>query len=248
MTWAWRICSNTLLALVLTPTVAFCAVDGATVSGSVELRDSRDPGVRKKLDYSGVVVWIEPVSGNVPHVNGTSKHARMVQKDKTFTPHVLAIPVGTTVDFPNFDPIFHNAFSNYDGELFDVGLYPPGSSRSVRFTRPGIVRVFCNIHANMSAIIAVLDTPWFAVTAKDGTYTIADVPEGDYRLNVFHERATPATLEALKRRVTVRADPVVIPRIAVSESGYLAIPHKNKYGRDYPAVDDGAAGYPAVRR
>ena len=72
----------------------------------------------------------------------------MVQKDKTFTPHVLAIPVGATVEFPNFDPIFHNAFSNYDGKTFDLGLYAPGTSKSVVFSRPGIVRVFCNIHAD----------------------------------------------------------------------------------------------------
>ena len=100
----------------------------------------------------------------------------MVQKDKTFTPHILAVPVGATVDFPNFDPIFHNAFSNYDGQVFDVGLYPPGTSRSVRFSRPGVVRVFCNIHASMSAVIAVLATPYFDTSKRDGKFEIRDVP------------------------------------------------------------------------
>ena len=112
----------------------------------------------------------------------------MIQKDKTFTPHVLAIPVGATVDFPNFDPIFHNAFSNYDGKTFDLGLYPPGTSRSVVFSRPGIVRVFCNIHATMSAVIAVLDTPYFDVDARrTAALRSRRSRPGEYRLRLFHE-------------------------------------------------------------
>src|SRR5947209_1192263 len=148
MIWLWRICFSAAFASLL---------NGAAVSGSVALRDSRNPKVTRKQDYSGVVVWLEPLSNTVP-VSLAPRHAKMVQKNKSFTPHVLAIPVGTVVDFPNFDPIFHNAFSNYNGQVFDVGLYPPGSSRSVRFARPGIVRVFCNIHAGMSAVIVVLNT------------------------------------------------------------------------------------------
>ena len=86
-------------------------------------------------------------------------HAQIVQKNKKFSPHILAVTTGTTVDFPNNDPIFHNAFSNFEGKVFDIGLYPPGTSKSVRLDRPGVVRVFCNIHPTMSAIIAVLSTP-----------------------------------------------------------------------------------------
>ena len=107
--------------------------------------------------------------------------------------------------------------------------------------------MFCNIHANMSAIIAVVDTPWFGVTRKDGRYTISDVPAGEYVLHAFYERATAAALDGLKRRVTVGADSVAIPELAISESGYLPIPHKNKYGRDYPVPPDAGGVYPAVR-
>src|SRR6185295_18656305 len=132
-------------------------------SGRVELRDSLDTAVRKHMDFSGVVVWLEPANGSpAPVTPGAT--AKMIQKDKTFTPHVLPIRTGTSVDFPNFDPIFHNAFSNYNGRTFDVGLYPPGTSQRVPFTRSGIVRVFCNIHANMSAVIVVLNTPYFVTT------------------------------------------------------------------------------------
>ena len=99
-------------------------------------------------------------------------HATIRQKGKTFLPHILAITAGTVVDFPNDDPIFHNAFSNYNGQIFDLTLYPPGTTRSVHFTRPGVVRVFCNIHASMSAVIVVLKTPYFAVSNRDGTFAM----------------------------------------------------------------------------
>lgn len=221
-------------------------LDAASVSGRVVLRDSKDATVSKKGDYSGVVIWLEPENGEgLPVPQGA--RAKMIQKDKTFIPHVLAVPVGATVDFPNLDPIFHNAFSNYDGQLFDVGLYPPGTSRSVRFTRPGIVRVFCNIHASMSAVIAVLATPYFDTSQKYGNFEIKDVPPGDYRLKVFHERATAATLNALNRKITVGAAGLVLPLIEVSESGYLVVPHTNKFGKEYSDPDERGV-YPARRR
>jgi plastocyanin len=238
------------LALIAALPSAAATVAGATVAGKVELRDSREASVRKKMDYSGVVVWLEPADLKKEPVKpaAAKAHARMVQKDKTFSPHVLAIPVGATVEFPNFDPIFHNAFSNYDGKTFDLSLYAPGTSKSVVFSRPGIVRVFCNIHATMSAVIAVLETPYFDVSKPNGNFEIADVPPGDYRLQVFHERATAATLDALTRRVTVAAESIAVPPIAISESGYLAIPHSNKYGHDYPPAPDDNGIYPAVRK
>lgn len=239
MTWRSLICSSLLAALPLA---------AGPVTGRVELRDSKDAAVRKHMDYSGVVVWLEPIGGAPLPPDPAGTHARMDQKDKTFTPHVLAIRVGSTVDFPNSDPIFHNAFSNYNGQLFDIGLYPPGTTRSVRFKSPGTVRVFCNIHAAMSAVIVVLNTPYFATTRKDGTYRIADVPPGGYMLRVYHERATQSTLDELARRVTIGPEPSTLPVLIISESGYISIPHSNKYGREYqPAPDDGGI-YPAVRQ
>jgi plastocyanin len=222
-------------------------VPAATVTGKVELRDSNDASVRKKMNFSGVVVWLEPMGGKKP-APGAAVRARMTQKDKTFAPHILAAPVGAVVDFPNFDPIFHNVFSTYDGQIFDLALYPPGTSRSVTFKSPGIVRVFCNIHASMSAIIAVLDTPYFDTTKKDGGFELRDVPAGEYRLQVFHERATPATLDSLVRRVSLVGDTVALPPLAISESGYLAIPHLNKFGHEYPAPPDEVGVYPGVRK
>ncbi|MFB3826306.1 MAG: hypothetical protein ACE15B_06030 [Bryobacteraceae bacterium] len=223
MTWLWRTCSSAACVL---------ALQAGTVTGRVELRDSREAAVRKKRDFSGVVVWLRPAAGQV---NIPPQRAAMVQRNKTFQPHVLAVTVGSSVEFPNYDPIFHNAFSNYDGQVFDVGLYPPGTSRTVLFRRPGVVRVFCNIHSAMSAIIVVLQTPYFAVTGTSGAFEINGVPPGPYNLGVFHERALPAALTSLERRVEVPPGALATGPIVISEAGYLPMPHRNKYGRDYPA-------------
>ncbi len=208
-----------------------------TVSGRVELVSSHDPKVRKHTDYSGVVVWLESLS-SPPVLPTAAARAQMVQKNKTFIPHVLAISVGTVVDFPNFDPIFHNAFSNYNGQIFDIGLYPPGTTRSLAFHREGAVRVFCNIHPAMSAVIVVLKSPYFATSEKNGAFEIANVRAGSYRLHVFHERSAEQTLAALTRTVEVGEGTLELAPIQVSESGYLELPHKNKYGKDYPPVTD----------
>jgi len=235
----------TLLSRICFSAVLACPGFGATVSGSVELLGSHAPAVRKRHDYSGVAVWLEPVG---PARAPAPLHVRMLQKDKSFQPHLLVVTVGSTVDFPNLDPIFHNAFSNYDGQLFDVGLYPPGSTRSIRFSRPGIVRVFCNIHSSMSAVIVVLDTPLFAITRPDGHFEIPGVPAGEHDLTFFHERATEASLRSLSRRVAVSAERVSVAPVAISETAYLSIPHKNKYGQDYPPAPDESGFYPAVHK
>ncbi len=237
MTWLWAIFSSALLVL---PAYA------APVSGHVRLADSQVPAVRRRQDYSGVVVWLEPADGRDapfrPH------HARMEQKDKRFVPHVLAVQEGTDVSFPNLDPIFHSAFSNFSGQIFDLGLYAPATNRTIAFRRTGIVRVFCNIHPTMSAVIVVLKCPWFAVSDAAGAFAVPDVPPGEYQLHVFHERATPETLRALQHRVEVADAGLVLPAITISETGYLETPHKNKYGHDYPPVADDQGVYPAGRK
>ena len=234
MTWLWRIFFSSLWLLPV-----WCA----SLSGTVVLADSRDSAVRRHKDFSGVVIWLEPPNGAAPP-GGGPRRVVMKQQNKHFLPHVLAVPVGASVDFPNFDPIFHSAFSNYSGQTFDVGLYRPGSSKAVVFTRPGIVRVFCNIHPTMSAVIAVLNTPWFAVSRASGEFDIRGVPPGDYMLHVFHERAAEETLQALVRRIMVtQAFTATVSPITISETGYIPAPHKDKYGKDYPPVIDGNPSY-----
>lgn len=157
----------------------------------------------------------------------------MEQRDKHFVPHVVAIPTGGTVDFPNLDPIYHSAFSNFAGDHFDLGLYQPRTSKSVSFRRPGVARVFCQIHSTMSAIIAVVPTPWYVVTAGDGKFAINNLPPGEYQLRLYHERAVQENLKFLERRITVPEAGLALPLISISETGYVPEPHLNKYGKPY---------------
>jgi plastocyanin len=238
MTLRWLISFSVLPALCLGAAQA-----AGPVSGELELTNSKDPAVRRHKDYSGVVIWLEPVDRPAP--SSPSRHVEMLQKDKQFLPHVVAISVGSTVILPNLDPIFHNAFSNFSGQPFDVGLYPPKTSRSQTFTHAGIVRVFCNIHSTMSAIIAVVNTPWFAVSGATGKYSIAGVPAGEYQLRLFHERSLANNLKFLERRVTVGEGGLALPLISISETGFTPEPHANKYGKEYPPA--GATGtYPGA--
>lgn len=184
-----------------------------------------------------MAVWLDLV-GRSTAGEVRRQPAVMAQKMKTFTPHVLAILAGTEVEFPNFDPIFHNAFSSYSGQVFDVGLYPPGHSRTVVFKREGVVRVFCNIHSGMSAVIVVLNTPYFAVSDSAGSFVIPNVPAGDYVLHLYHERALQKELQGLTQPLRVTAGQVSIPQLVIAETGYVQTPHQNKYGFDYPVADD----------
>jgi plastocyanin len=255
MTCRWPICFNVLpllsrdhwerFVLILLTAIPLLA---SSVTGKVDLRDSREASVRKRLDYSGVVVSLASVNPIKAVSRLADAHVTMRQKDKTFIPHILAIAAGTYVDFPNDDPIFHNAFSSYNGQLFDLSLYAPGSSKSVRFSRPGIVRVFCNIHSAMSAVIVVLPTPWFTTTGRDGSFQIPNVPPGEYQLTVFHERATEATLSALSRRITVEQTALPLTPIVISEAGFLQMPHNNKFGHSYPPETDDRSIYPAAKK
>jgi plastocyanin len=239
MIWRWRTFSKKGLLAGLLPVVAFAG----SISGEVELTNSKDPSVRKHKDYSGVVIWLEPVDRAAP--SAPPKRIEMLQREKQFVPHVVAVSVGSVVDFPNLDPIFHNAFSNFSGQPFDVGLYPPKTSRNVLFKHPGIVRVFCNIHSTMSAVIAVVNTPWFAVSVATGKYSIPNVPAGEYHLRIFHERAMPDNLRFLERRIIVPESGAVLPLISISETGFIPAPHVNKYGNPYPPA--GAEGtYPGA--
>ena len=214
----------------------------AAVTGNVVLMNPG--GSVKKADNAGAVVWLEPV-GTTP-APAPGKTATIDQRNQTFLPHVLAVQVGTAVDFPNSDPIFHNAFSNYEGQVFDLQLYAPKTSRRVVFRRPGVVRVFCNVHENMSAVIAVLTTPYFAVTGADGRFQI-QVPAGNYRLKVWHERGQPESLARLEQQVVIGPNDLRLQEIQILQSGTTVAAHQNKYGQQYFSASEAHVYYPGGR-
>jgi plastocyanin len=219
-----------------------CAA-AATVTGNAVLINADGTAV-KMSDNAGVVVWLDPV-GTAPPSASSGKSVTMNQRNQTFLPHVLAVQVGTAVDFPNSDPIFHNAFSNFDGQVFDLQLYAPKTSRRVVFRRPGMVHVFCNVHENMSAVVAVLPTPYFTVTGADGRFQI-QAPAGNYRVQIWHERGQPESLTLAEQRITLASEDVRLPEIRIRRSAD-ELPHNNKYGQPYFAVPDAHTYYPGGR-
>jgi hypothetical protein len=110
-----------------------------------------------------------------------------------FVPHVLVVRVGTAVEFPNNDKVFHNVFSFRDGKKFDLGMYPKGMSKRLVFDKPGLARLFCNIHPNMAAYVMAVDTPYFAVSDEQGSFTIAGVPAGTYTYHAWRPGGQPLT-------------------------------------------------------
>lgn len=158
--------------------------------------------------FSEVVLYLEsstPLHG--PAQSGPPPVMR--QHGERFEPHVLPVLVGTTVDFPNDDDVYHNVFSLSRVRTFDLGRYPRGSSKSIQFLMPGVVQLFCHIHADMSGYILVLDNPFFVVPDSTGHFALEGVPPGVYRLVAWHERIRPigtAISVESGRTTTVRLD------------------------------------------
>ena len=148
------------------------------------------PTVEEKRDdeWQNIVIYLKSTS-SMTAVTGSSQESQIAQLGETFIPHVLPIVKGSTVEFPNQDPIFHNVFSLSGTKTFDLGRYPKGDSRAVTFDQAGVVPVFCHLHSDMSAIIVVLDNPYFVVPGPDGRYRIENIPAGNYTLVAWHERS-----------------------------------------------------------
>jgi len=185
------------LAVSLAGGAPAAAADG-TIKGTVDVRRSLQAtearpaaaglgaAPRRPVEFRPAVVYLEKAPGGAFELPEAGR-ASMDQRDQTFVPHVLAITVGTTVEFPNSDLTFHNVFSLSKTKSFDLGRYSRGKSKSVRFDRPGVVQVFCDIHSHMSAYVLVFAHRYFAVTDRAGAFTISGVPPGTYTLAVWHE-------------------------------------------------------------
>jgi plastocyanin len=213
-----RLAAATLLSYL----VAAGPVTAGTVTGVVRTVARRGVAPATAVVYAEA---IDGVSSRAP------RRVTLGQKNKTFQPRVLGIPVGSTVDFPNNDLIFHNVFSLSPPQPFDLGLYRAGESRTRTFTAAGIYRVFCNIHPQMrqmSAVVVVAPTAFTTVVAPDGRFTL-DLPAGRYRVTAVSERASAVSVE-----ITSTDGAVTAPQLTLDESTWVFAQHRNKFGKEYP--------------
>ncbi len=210
-----------------------------TVAGTVSVS-----GAPERTDGRDVVIWLTPVGARDARPTGEARRYKIDQRDKTFHPHVLVVPIGSFVDFPNLDPIFHNVFSLFDGKKFDLGLYEAGTTRGVRFTRSGICYVFCNIHPDMSAVVVVVDSTLYATSAANGSFAITDVPPGRYRLSVWHERLAPEDAREFPKEITIGPGATAVGAIRLKYTRQMPDAHKNKFGREYAPPGTNSPIYP----
>jgi plastocyanin len=234
-----RLTRNCWPLLLLVCTGLVCAED-VTVTARIALVNGADG--RRSHEAGNVVLWLTPAAEtpNSPAVEAMQR-ARLAQHNKSFEPHVVVVPVGSVVAFPNHDPFFHNVFSLFEGKRFDLGLYEAGTTRDVHFDKRGISYIFCNIHPEMSAVVVAVDTPYYGISDQRGQVVIPNVPPGRYVLHLWYEAALPESLKNLDRDVMISENTSTLGLLRLTE---VSLPqgHKNLYGRDYdPPVPDNPA-------
>lgn len=207
-------------AFLLVPAFA----TAATVTGTVAFAAKRgqNPAPAETL------VWLEPQSGKAPTRRPPATF-QMLTKGKSITPHVLAVPLGSVVEFPNDDPISHNLFSLSSSNGFDLGLYRKGAGKAHKFESPGVVNVYCNVHPNMSAVIHVMPTPFYAFADPRGAFRLSDVPAGRYRVVAWHELGTAESVIELSPSASTNVS------LTIDSRNFRAQAHTNKDGKAYQA-------------
>ncbi len=235
---------NRNLRSIVTACLLLFALAATAQDAALRARIELTKGGHRVKDASKAVVWLTPL-GNAhfdPPRQKPSEIPQLVQKNKMFHPSLLVIPVGGKVEFPNRDPFFHNVFSLFDGKRFDLGLYESGTTRFVQFDKPGVSYIFCNIHAQMSAVVITVSTPYYAISDARGQIHLAHVPAGRYTLQVFHPSVSPDALHALDREITVMPGESSLGTFTLTESNF-DLEHKNKYGHDYDPPDPDSPAY-----
>ena len=194
---------------------------GARVTGRITLLEKDG---RPSRDLGAAVVYLDATT---PPGRGVTVDVAI--NDKEFVPRVVVVPAGSTVRFLNHDPFDHNVFSASDANPFDLGQYGRGETRAWTFAGPGLTRVFCNVHPRMVMFVQVMAGRYFGQPAADGSFEIDDVPPGRYVLHAWHERSPQVTQDV---RVTAAGASGI--DLQLDARGFHWVPHKNKYGKDYP--------------
>jgi plastocyanin len=215
-----------LLTLGCAAAIAGTAL-AANLAGKVSFLSKRG----QNPNAAETLVWLEPVSAHPARRPAAT--FQMLTRNKTLVPHVLAIPVGSTVDFPNDDPISHNLFSLSPANGFDLGLYRRGAGKSHKFDSPGIVNVYCNVHPNMSAVIHVMATPYYTFADASGNYGFSEIPAGKYKLVAWNEQGGTA-----ETPIEVSTSGLVTGNLAVTldSRNYRVAQHTNKEGKSYAPI------------
>jgi len=179
------------------------------------------------------VVWLTPISLEAPGRTLAPGRFTLIQKNRMFMPHLLVVPVGSVVAFPNADPFFHNVFSLFNGKRFDLGLYEAGKSKDVVFSREGVSYIFCNIHPEMSAVVLALSTPYFATADQDESLRIENIPAGEYEMHVWIEGLTQQDLARVARRIHLIPGKSESIALDARELSREPAGHLNKFGQPY---------------
>ncbi len=204
--------------------LAAVTVSAAPLNGRVSFNLNRG----QKPVVNETLVWLEPAGGARTARKPSPVNVTMATRGKMLIPHVLAIPAGSTVNFPNEDPISHNLFSLSTPNQFDLGLYRTGAGKSHTFTTPGIVAVYCNVHPNMSSVIHVLNTPYYTFADANGNFSLTDVSPGRYDVVAWNEMSGMT-----RTPVDVGAGATPPLALVLDARGYRAAAHSNKFGKSY---------------
>lgn len=216
--------------------IAGALLAGSALAGDVRVTVSVVTPEKKTVPGAGAVVWV--VNAAAAKQAAPSAKPRIASKSKRFDPHVAVVPAGGTVQFPNLDGIYHNVFSLSEKARFDLGLYRNGASRAMTFENPGLVKIYCNIHPQMAAVLLVIDGGIWAQAGADGTAVLAGVPAGKTTVRAWDEKGGEFTAV-----VDVPETGTVPLAVTLDGSLWREIAHKNKYGKDYPPPDDDGNRY-----
>ncbi|MBB5315586.1 cupredoxin domain-containing protein [Tunturibacter empetritectus] len=226
----WLVCGVSLASSLT------CAQSNSSPNPIGELRLRAVSPQSTKHHPAPAVIWLEPLGATPalsfrPHGRST-----LLQKNRTFIPHLQVIPVGTVVQFPNADPFFHNVFSLFDGKRFDLGLYEAGSSKTVTFSREGVSYIFCNIHPEMSAVVLVLSTPLYAIADANDAFVLSNIPPGDYILHLWVEGLPQTVADRLTQHLHLTGQNVDLGVITIPATSGASDAHSNKYGNPYDPI------------
>ncbi len=206
----------------------------AKLSSTAQLRAHIDLGIRPAKEPSpAAALWLTPITRLAGDQGPRPGHFTLGQKNRMFMPHLLVVPVGSVVSFPNADPFFHNVFSLFNGKRFDLGLYEAGKSKDVVFSREGVSYIFCNIHPEMSAVVLSLSSPYYSIADRDDNVRIENVAPGDYEVHAWIEGLTQPSLDKLVKHVHIGAGQSESISLEVHDISRRPANHLNKFGQPY---------------